>query len=74
MATSGVTINVQLATESDFQTLKGIGPTKAKTIVKCRQEKETLTLEDLYTSSETNKEIWDNWLAEGVINLGLNPS
>ena len=66
--TNPVDINNSSVTES--KTIPNIGDRRASTIVKLREEKGALTLEDLKTLPSIPSTIWDPLVSEGMIVFG----
>ena len=67
-----MTLNIQKASEEEFQTLHGIGVHKSAKLLKVRGEKSLLSMEDIISITGIKEETWLDWITDKTITIGLN--
>ena len=67
MASSSTPININTASAEILETIPNIGGKRAAVIIQARQEKGSLTLEDVKHLTKLSSAAWDQLVSEGVI-------
>ena len=70
MASSNVSINVNAASLEELKTIPNIGEKRANVIIKFRQDKGALTIEDAIQITGLPNTFWDPLVSEGTVNFG----
>ena len=70
MASSNVSINANAASLEELKTIPNIGEKRANAIIKFRQEKGALTVEDAIQITGLPNTFWDPLVSDGTVNFG----
>ena len=70
MASSNVSINANAASLEELKTIPNIGEKRANAIIKFRQEKGALTVENAIQITGLPNTFWDPLVSDGTVNFG----